>query len=290
MSSEAPTTARPVVAVLGLGIMGAAMARNIAAAGLTLRVWNRSPERAAPLTEVATVAGTPAEAVEGADVVVTMLYDGPAVEETMEAARDGLRPGTVWLQTSTVGVAHTDRLRELATALDVVLVDAPVLGTRKPAEDGALVVLASGPEEARSVVEPVLDAVGSRTMWLGAAGAGARLKLVANAWVLTVLEGVADSMALARDLGLDPRLFLDAVGGGALDAPYVQLKGNAMLEDSLEPAFPLAGALKDAGLVLDAAEAAGTDLAAMPGIRDHLQRAVDDGHGDLDMAATWRSH
>ena len=289
MSSES-NTARPVVAVLGLGIMGAGMARNVAAAGLPLRVWNRTAERAEALADVATVAASPAEAVADADVVVTMLHDGPAVAETVEAARPGLRPGTVWLQTSTVGVDHTDRLRDLAASLDLVLVDAPVLGTRKPAEDGTLVVLASGPDDAREVVAPVLDAVGSRTMWVGEAGAGTRLKLAANAWVLTVLEGVADSLALTRDLGLDPRLFLEAVAGGPLDAPYVQLKAAAMLEDRLEPSFALEGALKDAGLVLEAAAAAGTDLAAMPGIRDHLRRAVDDGHGELDMAATWRSH
>ena len=89
---------------------------------------------------------------------------------------------------------------------------------------------------------------------------------------------------------MDPRLFLEAVAGGAMDAPYVQLKGTAMLEDSLDPAFALAGALKDADLILEAAAEAGTDLALLPGARDHLKRAVDAGHGDLDMAATWKAH
>jgi 3-hydroxyisobutyrate dehydrogenase len=136
----------------------------------------------------------------------------------------------------------------------------------------------------------VLDAIGSRTMWVGEAGAGSRLKLAANAWVFTVVEGVAESMALTRELGLDPRLFLEAVGGGALDAPYVQLKGGAMLEESFTPAFALRGALKDAGLILEAAEEVGLDLALLPGVRDHFARAVDAGHGDEDMAATWREH
>ncbi|KQW52994.1 3-hydroxyisobutyrate dehydrogenase [Nocardioides sp. Root1257] len=283
-------SSRPTVALLGTGTMGAGMARNLAAAGLPLRVWNRSPERAAPLADVATVAQTAAEAVDGADVVVTMTYDGPSVEAAIDAARGGLAPGTVWVQAATVGVEATEQLVALARELDLVFVDAPVLGTKKPAEDGTLVVLASGPDSAQPVLAPVFDAIGSRTLWVGPAGAGTRLKLVANGWVLTVLEGVADSMALARDLGLDPQLFLEAVRGGAMDAPYVQLKGSAMLADEMAPSFALSGALKDAELVLAAAAEAGTDLAALPGIRDHLRRAVDDGHGDLDMAATWKAH
>ena len=92
-----------------------------------------------------------------------------------------------------------------------------MLGTKKPAKDGSLVVLASGPDKAREVVTPVLEAIGGRTMWVGAAGAGSRLKLAANAWVATVLEGVAESLAFTRDLGLDPALFLEAIEGGAMD-------------------------------------------------------------------------
>jgi 3-hydroxyisobutyrate dehydrogenase len=208
----------------------------------------------------------------------------------MEQARGHLGENAVWVQQSTIGVEGSDRVVELAKDLGVTLVDAPVLGTRKPAEDGALVVLASGPDDAQAVAAPVFDAIGSRTMWVGEAGAGSRLKLTANAWVATVLEGIADSLALTRDLGLDPALFLEAVAGGAMDAPYVQLKGKAMLAGSYDPAFALAGALKDVDLILAAAKGAGTDLGPMPGIRDHLARAVDAGHGELDMAATFLEH
>lgn len=283
-------TDQPTVALLGTGTMGAGMARNIAAAGLPLRVWNRTPERAEPLAEVATVAADVAEAVDGADVVLTMLYDADSVAETMEQARGKLGTDAIWLQQSTVGVAGTERLVDLAADLGVAFVDAPVLGTRKPAEDGALVVLASGPERVRDRLVPVLDAIGSRTMWVGEAGAGSRLKLAANAWVFTVVEGVAESLALTRDLGLDPRLFLEAVQGGALDAPYVQLKGGAMLDGAFDPAFALTGALKDAELILEAGRGAGLDLGVLPGIREHFARAVEAGHGDLDMAATYLEH
>ena len=280
----------PTVALLGTGTMGLGMARNIAAAGMPLTVWNRTPERAAPLADVATVAESVSAAVTGADIVVTMLFDLDGVVDTMTEARGALADDAVWLQQSTVGAAGADRLAGLAAELGVTFVDAPVLGTRKPAEDGALVVLASGPEAARGRVAPVLEAIGSRTMWVGEAGAGSRLKLAANAWVFAVIEGVAESLALTRDLGLDPRLFLEAVKGGALDAPYVQLKGGAMLDGAFDPAFALSGALKDVDLILAAAGDAGTELAVLPGVREHFARAVAAGHGDLDMSATYREH
>src|SRR6476646_10299974 len=259
--------------------MGAGMARNIAAAGLPLRVWNRSRDKAEALADTgAQVAGSVAEAVTGADLVVTMLFDADSVATTMEQARDALGPDAVWVQQTTVGVAGHDRLA------------APVLGTRKPAEDGALVVLASGPEEVRPRVEPLFDAIGSRTLWVGPAGAGSRLKLAANAWVLTVVECTAESLTLARALGLDTALFLEAVSGGAMDAPYVQLKGSAMLDGDFAPAFGLDGAAKDAGLVVEAARGAGVDLAVLEAVRGHLVRALDAGHGDKDMAATFLEH
>ena len=283
-------TESPTVALLGIGIMGAGMARNIAKAGMPLRVWNRSSDKAEALADVAHVADSVADAVDGADVVLTMVYDADSVIVTMEQARGHLGPDVVWLQQSTIGVEGSDRVVSLAKDLEVTLVDAPVLGTRKPAEDGALVVLASGPEEARAAVTPVFEAVGSRTMWVGEAGAGTRLKLAANAFVGTLLEGIADSLALTRDFGLDPALFLEALSGGAMDAPYVQLKGKAMLAGQYQPAFALAGALKDVDLILEAANGAGTDLGPLPGVRAHFARAVEAGHGDLDMAATYLEH
>jgi 3-hydroxyisobutyrate dehydrogenase len=283
-------TDHPTVALLGTGTMGAGMARNIAAAGLPLRVWNRTADKAERLADVATVAATPGDAVDGADLVVTMLYDADSVADTMGGCAGRLADDAVWLQQSTVGVDGIERLAGLARELGVTLVDAPVLGTRKPAEDGVLTVLAAGPEEVRDRVAPVLDAIGSRTLWVGEVGAASRLKLAANAWVFTVVEGVAESLALARRLGVDPALFLEAVKGGALDAPYVQLKGAAMLEGSFEPAFALDGALKDADLILAAARDADIDLGVLPGIREHFARAVDAGHGDLDMAATFLAH
>jgi 3-hydroxyisobutyrate dehydrogenase len=281
----------PTVALLGTGTMGAGMARNIAAAGLPLRVWNRTRARAEPLADTgAQVADSPADAVRGADIVITMLFDTASVRSSLEEARDGLGPGTVLLQQSTVGVDGTAELAELADELGLVFLDAPVLGTKKPAEDGALVVLASGPEEARAVVQPVLEAIGSRTVWVGEAGQGTRLKLVANSWVLTVVEGIAECLTLARSLGVDPQQFLDVVKGGAMDAPYVQLKGGSMLAGDFSPSFGLDGAAKDAALILDAARGAGADVEFVEVVQQHFARALEAGHGDLDLSATYLAH
>ncbi|MBW8750878.1 MAG: NAD(P)-dependent oxidoreductase [Propionibacteriales bacterium] len=276
----------PRVALLGTGIMGRGMARNIVAAGIPLTVWNRTRGKAEGLG--AEVAETPGEAVRGASVLVTILADGAATEKAVRDASPAA--GTVWLQQATVGIDGCARLADLADELGLVYVDAPVLGTKGPAEAGQLTVLASGPDEAREAVTPVLDAVGAKTLWLGAAGNGSRLKLVANSWVLTVVEGVAEALTLSTALGLDPQSFLDVIKGSATDSPYVQLKGAAMLGGELEAQFPLWGAAKDARLIEEAATEAGVELALIAGARRHFERAEAEGHGDLDMAATYLSH
>lgn len=276
----------PRVALLGTGIIGSGMAKNLVRSGLDVSVWNRTRAKAEGLG--AQVAGSPAEAVAGADVLVTALADGPTVAEAVRAARPVA--GTIWLQSATVGIEACTELAALADEFGLVYVDAPVLGTKGPAEAGQLTVLASGPAEAAEVLAPVLDAIGAQTLWLGAAGQGSRLKLVVNAWVLTIVEGVAESLALARALGLDPQLFLDAVKGGALDAPYVQIKGAAMLAGDFDPQFPLWGAAKDARLIQEAGAAAGVDLAIARALVEHFDRAAADGHADQDMTATYLSH
>jgi 3-hydroxyisobutyrate dehydrogenase len=276
----------PRVALLGTGIMGHGMAGNIVAAGIPLTVWNRTPEKAADLG--AEVADSPSSAAEGAGIVITILPDATVVEDIIREAAPAA--GTIWLQQSTVGVEGCERLAAVADELGLVYVDAPVLGTKGPAEAGKLTVLASGPDEARATVTPVLDAVGAKTLWLGEAGNGSRLKLVANAWVLTVVEGVAESLALAKALGLDPQQFLDVMKGGATDAPYVQVKGGAMLSGELDAQFPLWGAAKDARLIEEAGERAGVEMGVIAAARKHFERAEAEGHGDLDMAATYLSH
>jgi 3-hydroxyisobutyrate dehydrogenase len=274
------------VAVLGTGIMGAPMARNVRAAGHDVSAWNRSREKAEPLAEDGiAVAGSVAEAVAGADVVVTMLADANAVEAVAEEAL-GAIDGAVLAQMSTIGLDATDRLAQRAADAGVAFVDAPVSGTKQPAEQGKLLVLASGPEDVRERVDPVFDAVGAKTVWLGEAGSGQRLKLVLNTWLLGMTEALAEAIALAEGLGVDPRTFLETIDGAPVGAPYAQLKGPMMIDGEFPPAFPLGLAAKDAGLALEAAEAAGLRLGALAAVAEQMRRATEAGHGDEDMAAT----
>jgi 3-hydroxyisobutyrate dehydrogenase len=281
-------SAKPAVAVLGTGIMGAGMTRSALRAGLPVRAWNRTRERAEPLSEDgAEVVDSVAQAVEGADLVVTMLSDGDAVLAVAEAALDAAGEDALWLQMSTIGIASHERCAELAARHGVELVDAPVVGTKQPAEQGKLTVLASGPDAARERCEPLFDAVGQRTIWLGAAGAGTRLKLVINSWIVSLIEGLAETLATADALDVDKRQFLEAIEGGPLDLPYAQLKGGMMIERSFDPQFSLELAAKDARLAVEALEAHGLDLPLARAIATRLQEGVDAGHGGEDMAATY---
>ena len=280
--------ARPQVALLGSGIMGAGMGRSMLRAGLPLTVWNRTHTKAEALAaEGASVAATPADAVRDAQVIVTMLADGDTVAGTMAAAAPGVRAGQVWAQTSTVGVAALERLARFAREHDLIFVDSPVLGTRQPAEQGALTVFAAGPDEARPFAQPVFDAIGQKTRWLGEAGTASRLKLVVNSWVLSVTTGAAEALALARGLDIDPRLFLQSVSGGPLDSPYLQTKAAAILEGDFSPSFTVALAGKDARLITEAAEAAGVRLDVAPAVAARFRRAAELGHAEQDMAATY---
>ncbi|MEV7180556.1 NAD(P)-dependent oxidoreductase [Kitasatospora sp. NPDC093679] len=282
---------RTAVAVLGTGIMGAGMARSLCRAGLDVRVWNRTRSAAEPLAAAgAVVAGTPAEAVRGADVVITMLTDGPTVLEVVRSAADGLTAGQVWLQTSTVGPSGFAPLAAFAAEHGLDLVDAPVLGTRQPAEAGRLVVFAAGSQRARAAAVHVLAAVADRTVWLAddpAGAAASRLKLVVNSWVLATATGAAEAIALAEGLGLDARVFAGTVAGGGLDSPYLQGKAAAVAAGDFSPAFGLATAAKDARLILAEAEAAGLRLDMAAAVATRFARAVEQGHGDKDLAATY---
>ncbi|MDL5154928.1 NAD(P)-dependent oxidoreductase [Actinomycetospora termitidis] len=275
------------MAVLGTGIMGAGMARSLLREGLDVTVWNRSPEKAKPLADDgATVAGTAAEAVSGADVVVTMLFDVEPVLSVMADAAGSLRPDAVWVQASTIGIEGTRRVEALARDHGIDVLDAPVLGTKAPAENGKLVMLASGPSSLREKVAPAFDAMGARTQWVSETlGDASKLKLAVNAWIGVMVNGTAQSIALARGLGLDPQQFLDAVDGQAVDSPYVQLKGKAMITGDYTPSFELDGVIKDTDLIRDALAEAGTASTLADAVADRLAAASAAGHGAEDMAA-----
>ncbi len=270
--------------------MGFAMARNIARAGFSVRAWNRSSEKADPLTrDGASVVRSPSEAAQGAEIVVTMLADTDAVLDAMDGQHgflSGMGESAIWVQTSTIGVSGTEHCAELAQRNGLIYVDAPVLGSKEPAKKGELIVLASGPSDVHATVDPLFAAIGKKTMWLGPAGAGSALKVVANSWIVTIVEGVAETIALAEGAGVDPHDFLEAVAGGPLDAPYMQMKAKAMLERDFEPSFRLELAAKDAGLAAELAEQHDLDLPLIVTISERLAEGAA-RHGDQDMAATY---
>ncbi|GAA4257680.1 NAD(P)-dependent oxidoreductase [Dactylosporangium darangshiense] len=275
------------LAVLGTGIMGAAIARNWLRTSRDVRVWNRTRANAQPLAaDGAVVAGTPADAVRGADPVVTMLFDAESVAEVMRAAAPELAPGTLWLQMSTVGAGGADELGALAAELGLVYVDAPVLGTRGPAEQGKLNVLASGPEEVRARVEELAAPIAAKVTWLGPAGQGSRAKLVVNSWVVTSVAALAQSVALADALDVD---FLSLVSGGALDMPYAQVKTPLMRGREYPVAFPAEGAAKDARLVGELAARAGVDSSVVDAARALYEEAVARGFAADDLAAVYEA-
>ncbi|TDC36547.1 NAD(P)-dependent oxidoreductase [Micromonospora sp. 15K316] len=281
------------VAVLGLGGMGRLMAARILHAGLGTVVWNRNPEPARRLGEQgAEVADSPPDAVRGADIVITMVTDAEAVLSiaTDRGMLAAMRDGAIWAQMSTIGVAGTERVAALVAERrpGVVLLDAPVSGSRGPAEQGKLAVLASGPEEVRDRIAPVFDAVGQRTVWLGPVGAGSRMKLVTNLLLAFVNEGIAESLTLGRALGLDVPAMLDALRGSPLVAPWASEKLERIGRDDYSPQYPLRLALKDVRLAL-----ADVDDAARFTVTECLaawwQQVVEQGLGDEDLTVVTRA-
>jgi 3-hydroxyisobutyrate dehydrogenase len=281
------------IAVLGIGTMGHGMATNVLRAGIPAIVWNRDPEATRDLAELgAEVADTAADAARRAAIVVTMVTNADAVmsiagEQGMLAA---LAPGTIWVQMSTIGVAGIERVATLVETQrpDITLVDAPVSGSKGPAEEGTLTIFASGPDDARARVAPLFDAIGQRTMWVGPVGTGTRLKLVNNTWLAFGAEAVDASVALAHQLGLDTEAVNDALGAGPLASPWQKAKLERIQKRDFSPEFPLSLALKDVRLALDAA--AGDDrFVALARLADEWQQVVDQGLGNEDLTVMTRA-
>jgi 3-hydroxyisobutyrate dehydrogenase len=280
------------VAVLGIGAMGHGMATSALRAGIPTIVWNRAPAATRDLAGLgAEVAETAADAARRAAIVVTMVTDTDAV---ISIARDqgmlaALAPGAIWVQMSTIGVAGIERVAAMVEVErpDVMLLDAPVSGSRDPAEQGQLTIFASGPEGARSRVAALFDALGQRTVWVGAVGAGSRLKLVNNTLVAFAAEGVATSVALARRLGLETETVVDALGGGPLVSPWQAAKLQRIAKGEFSPQFALTLALKDVRLALQAAD--DDRFAALAGLADEWQQVVDQGLGDQDLTVVTRA-
>jgi 3-hydroxyisobutyrate dehydrogenase len=280
----------PVIAFLGTGRMGGPMAANLARAGFEVRAWDRTASHAAALAgDGATAAASPAEAVRGAGILITMLADGPATEQVWNGP-DGLSaagPGLIWVQMATVGLEWTQRFANTAARYGVHFFDAPVSGSQGPAQAGELTILASGPHWMAEAVTPVFEVLGRATTWLGPAGNGTRAKLVLNNWLADITETTAETLSFARQLGLDPAAIVDLLESTPLGSPYAMQKARTMLAGDFTPAFALKHALKDADLAAQAAQESGAELTLTSALLPRWRRAVASGHADDDLAAIY---
>ncbi len=276
------------VAVLGAGIMGSAMARRLVSAGLAVTVWDRSASARATLAEAGALAAASApEAVRDASVVITMLPAADVVNSVVfdDGVADAFARGCVWAQMGTIGVGGTMALRDRLGAHrpDVVFLDAPVSGSKGPAEQGQLLVLASGPTSAAETVGPVFAAIGRKTVWLGEVGKGSQVKLVVNAYMSILVEGVAEALELADRLGIGHQQLEAVIEGGPLDAPIADAKLHKMDRGDFATEFPLQWALKDVDLAISASN--GGDLPLLAALSRQWHLAVDAGHGREDVSA-----
>lgn len=264
--------------------MGAGMARSLRREGHDVVVWNRTRAKAEAAAEDGiAVADSVADAVGTADAAITILFDTDATLAVTDELVGALPADSVWIQSGTVG---PDGARRIAGRAGRDILDAPVLGTKKPAEEGSLIVLVSGSRELVGQAQPVFDAIGSRTVDVSdRVGDASALKLVCNAWIGMITAGTAQSIAFAERLGLDPTLFLQAIEGGPVDSVYAQLKGKAILAENYAPSFAVDGVVKDIGLMLDAADSIEFPGELLSAVRTMFQRASAAGHGDEDMAA-----
>jgi 3-hydroxyisobutyrate dehydrogenase len=279
---------RAAVAVIGAGIMGSAMIRNLVAAGLSTRVWDRAASATAPLAEAgAVVATSAAEAVKDAGVVITMLPTAEALDSVIfdDVVTGAFADRCVWAQMGTIGVEATVRTRDRLAALrpGVMFVDAPVSGSKGPAEHGELLILASGPTAAADALRPVFDVLGRKTVWLGEAGRGSQMKLVVNAYMSILIEGVAETMALADRLDIGHRQLAEVIEGGPLDAPIAGAKFHKMDQRDFAAEFPLEWALKDVDLAIGAA--GGDTPPLLAALSSQWHAAVAAGHGRQDISA-----
>ncbi len=288
MAEANGSDARTTVAVIGAGIMGSAMTRNLMAAGVHTRVWDRSPAATAPLAAAGAVAAPSArEAVRDADVVITMLPTADAVESVIfdGDVADAFADGAVWAQMGTIGVEATRGIRDRLAAQrpGVVFVDAPVSGSKGPAEQGQLLILASGPTAAADRVRPVFDILGRKTVWLGEVGQGSLVKLVVNAYMSILIEGVAETMELADRIGIGHQQVAEAIEGGPLDAPIADAKLHKMDRQDYAAEFPLEWALKDVDLAISAAD--GDTPPLLGALSRQWHAAVSAGYGRQDISA-----
>jgi 3-hydroxyisobutyrate dehydrogenase len=275
------------VGLLGAGLMGSAMAGRLLDCGIAVTAWDRDTDQVRNLESRGVAPATGArEVLSEATAVITMLPNAEIVRDVVAPLLEDWPQGTIWLQMSSVGAAEADQLTQVAQAHAVRLVDAPVSGSTHPAEHGELTILASGPDSARTAVQPIFDALASRVLWVGESGMGSRLKLAANHWMITIVAALAESMQLCEAMGVDQQHFIDLLDGGPLGSPYVLQKLDEMQRHEYPAGFPVRLALKDLKLVGEVQTSSGTNMGVLDAVLERFTAASAD-IANQDLAAIY---
>jgi 3-hydroxyisobutyrate dehydrogenase len=287
MSAGHSTNDQINVGMLGIGLMGSAMAGRLLDEGIAVIAWDRDPDHVRALEDRgATAAQEPAEVLSGTRAVISMLPTADIVLDVVEPLLDAWPKDTIWLQMSSVGAAEADQLTRVAEAHAVMIVDAPVSGSTHPAEQGQLTVLASGPDSAQILVGPILDALASRVLWVGEAGMGSRLKLAANHWMIANVAALAETVHLCEAMRLDPSHFNSLLTGGPLGSAYAVQKLDEMQHHRYPAGFPVRLALKDLELVREVAQSSEATMPLLDVVYERFAAANRD-FADDDLAAIY---
>jgi 3-hydroxyisobutyrate dehydrogenase len=277
------------IGFVGLGTMGAGMAKNLAKKGYPLGVWNRSPERARELGFEN--APSPRALAERSDIVVTCVSDPNAVERVVFAA-DGVlaaaRPGFCYVECSTVSPTLVRRIASAFNERGATSLEAPVTGSKGGAANGTLLFMTGGPAAVHAELEPVLLAMGSRAIRCGESGQGALMKLLGNTIISFMLEGLCEALVVGQKGGLEIAQVLEVVAASGFASPYYAFKGQALRERDFDPHFAIDLLVKDQSLMLAEAAAQKTPLPGLAAIREVFQAARAQGLGGDDIAAVIR--
>lgn len=277
------TNQHPRIAFLGIGLMGAPMTRNLLDAGFPMTLWNRTVSKCDPFAEEATIAETPADAVREADIVITMLENGDAVEDVLvgQGAVDVLKPGVLVIDMSSVQPSLARRHAELAREQGAGYLDAPVSGGTVGAAEARLSIMAGGSEADVERARPVFEAMGKCTR-IGPVGAGQLAKLANQAIVGITIGAVSEALLLAAKGGADPAALREALMGGFAGSRILELHGQRMIDRDFAPGAPSRIQLKDLRMILDEARAEGLTLPLSQQVHNEYLSLVANGHSDVD--------
>jgi 3-hydroxyisobutyrate dehydrogenase-like beta-hydroxyacid dehydrogenase len=281
------------IGFVGMGIMGSAMAANLVKAGLPVTIWNRSSDKCRPLAaEGACIADSPRAVAEISGIVFAMMATPAAVASVRDGDKGiiaGLRPGTGYVDMSTVDVETSIESARLTHEAGALFLEAPVAGSRKPAEDATLTIMTAGDRDLYDSSLPALEKMGKKILFLGETGNAARMKLANNLVMGGMLTALCEGMALVSGSGLDTAQLLEVLDSGAVSNPMFRLKGPQIAANREFPAaFPLKHMQKDLRLALRLAEEIGQPLFATATINELYKAALAEGLGDSDFAAVSR--